>query len=48
MTSDDARTTTTTTMWAWLVWVGCGRDGWYRNNLLDNLARLVDRPELPT
>ena len=26
-------------VWPWLVQVGCGRAGWYSNDLLDNLAR---------
>lgn len=26
-------------VWPWLVQVGCGRAGWYANDLLDNFAR---------
>jgi hypothetical protein len=26
-------------VWPWLVQMGCGRAGWYSNDLLDNLAR---------
>ena len=26
-------------VWPWLVQVGCGRAGWYSNDLLDNLGR---------
>jgi hypothetical protein len=26
-------------VWPWLVQVGCGRAGWYSDDLLDNLAR---------
>ena len=26
-------------VWPWLVQVGCGRGGWYSNDLLDNLGR---------
>ena len=36
-------------VWPWLVQVGCGRAGWYSNDLLDNLARpsaTTIRPEL--
>jgi hypothetical protein len=28
-----------TAVWPWLVQVGCGRGGFYSNDLLDNLAR---------
>jgi hypothetical protein len=34
-------------VWPWLVQVGCGRAGWYSNDLLDNLGRPSAREILP-
>ncbi len=34
-------------VWPWLVQVGCGRAGWYSNDLLDNLGRPSSTAILP-
>ena len=34
-------------VWPWLVQVGCGRAGWYSNDLLDSLARPSTSEILP-
>jgi hypothetical protein len=34
-------------VWPWLVQVGCGRAGWYANDLLDNFARPSARELIP-
>jgi hypothetical protein len=34
-------------VWPWLVQVGCGRAGWYSNDLLDNLGRSSATTILP-
>jgi hypothetical protein len=34
-------------VWPWLVQVGCGRAGWYANDLLDNFARPSAREIIP-
>lgn len=34
-------------VWPWLVQVGCGRAGWYANDLLDNFGRPSSRVIIP-
>ena len=35
-------------VWPWIVQVGCGRAGWYSNDLLDNLGRPSAKTIVPT